>query len=397
MELIRPSQCAEALNVDIKMRGPVVKYGETFYSDDPHSIHVPTGVRAGNAGDQDTPPVLHVHLGGTAMRPYQNTPALMTCLMDHGIATVGLAYEWGDFDMSRNKRCEALSPDTSSFPANGSTFSMENKPQLSKAMQALIATHRDVCFGGDDDTVHSSSSIVARLEYLLRYLATRGATSEKSTEAEAMRSFWGNFVDLTPPLSSPSSTPLSKGGAIRWCRIIISGHSQGAGHAAFLAQCFALAHGVFISGPQEGCQDDARFGKHWLDAPFATRSLVAFKHAAEESSNAMVLQGLQRIDALSKGRARVSLPINTTTPMDTDPNVGVWEACDEPSPVLFAETKTEGDDNPSTAPPAATAMPFLAAVGARPRHASTVMDSRYCSLWQSLLLLYRRPHDPKCM
>jgi hypothetical protein len=73
--------------------------------------------------------------------------------------------------------------------------------------------------------VDSANSVVNRFSKLLVYLAAHDPAGG-----------WADFVQGNHP---------------RWDKIIIAGHSQGAGHAAFLGKRFPLAGVVMFSGPQD--------------------------------------------------------------------------------------------------------------------------------------------------
>ena len=73
--------------------------------------------------------------------------------------------------------------------------------------------------------VDSANSIVNRLSKLLVYLAKQDPAGG-----------WAAFL---------------KGNQPRWDKIVIAGHSQGAGHAAYLGKCFKLAGVLMFSGPQD--------------------------------------------------------------------------------------------------------------------------------------------------
>lgn len=73
--------------------------------------------------------------------------------------------------------------------------------------------------------VDSVNCIVNRFAVFLRWLAVNDPAGE-----------WGDFLD---------------GGQPRWDRIVVMGHSQGAGHAAYLGKRYALKGVVMLSGPQD--------------------------------------------------------------------------------------------------------------------------------------------------
>jgi dienelactone hydrolase len=88
---------------------------------------------------------------------------------------------------------------------------------------------KEIMFGtpvSDKVAVDSTNSIVNRLTKLLQYLAKQDAS-------------WREFVTKGTP---------------RWDKIIAAGHSQGAGHAAYMGKQFKLNRVLMFSGPQDYLQ-----------------------------------------------------------------------------------------------------------------------------------------------
>ncbi len=54
-----------------------------------------------------------------------------------------------------------------------------------------------------------------------------------------------------------------------WSRVVVAGHSQGSGHAAYLGKQFSVARGLMFSGPQD-YMDDLHRPADWLANPSAT-------------------------------------------------------------------------------------------------------------------------------
>jgi pimeloyl-ACP methyl ester carboxylesterase len=87
---------------------------------------------------------------------------------------------------------------------------------------------QEINFGTPVSTVvqvDSANSIVNRFSKLLIYLAKHDPAGG-----------WAAFL---------------KGNQPRWDKVIVAGHSQGAGHAAYLGKCFKLAGVLMFSGPQD--------------------------------------------------------------------------------------------------------------------------------------------------
>lgn len=88
------------------------------------------------------------------------------------------------------------------------------------------AVREERLFGTDASDridVDTANSVVGRLASLLHFLDLNHAGEG-----------WGRFLD---------------GGAPDWSRIVVGGHSQGAGHAAFLGQRVRLAGALLLGGP----------------------------------------------------------------------------------------------------------------------------------------------------
>jgi hypothetical protein len=134
-----------------------------------------------------------------------------------------------------------------------------------------------------------SGSIIGRVGALLIYLAKTRSCEEG----------WLSFLsdEASSLLAGEVEWTISEIiRCIRWTRVILSGHSQGAGHAAYIAQQIEVARVVLFSGPQEGyvClklpgvltedQDDTSHSKHWLENPWKTSEVFAMMHKQEEGT-----------------------------------------------------------------------------------------------------------------
>ncbi len=70
---------------------------------------------------------------------------------------------------------------------------------------------------------------------------------------------------------------------LRWDRIVVGGHSQGAGHAAFLAKEHNLAGIIIFAGP--GDFVTGRGPAPWLYEENVTPSERMYAGSAQESNN----------------------------------------------------------------------------------------------------------------
>jgi hypothetical protein len=100
-------------------------------------------------------------------------------------------------------------------------------------------------------SVSRSDSVVNRLVALLRHLAA-------ADPAEA--GYWRSFLVTNP--ASPY------GGAYPdWARIVVAGHSQGGGHAAFLASTLPVRGAIMFSSVNDNVRGASA---DWITAPSAT-------------------------------------------------------------------------------------------------------------------------------
>ena len=64
-----------------------------------------------------------------------------------------------------------------------------------------------------------------------------------------------------------------------WEKIWVVGHSQGAGHAGFLAYSEKLAGAGLVSGPQDNCRDSSG----WISESWKTKEVRVFAHEGEDA------------------------------------------------------------------------------------------------------------------
>jgi hypothetical protein len=189
---------------------------------------------------------------------------------------IGLSYAFlNSPDVARNQGCR------------------EQSSVNMRQQQCLAQQHEDAIWGSSSEnasfepchdlwqTIQYEDSIVGRLTMLLEYL-----------EATFPTEGWGTYL-TTERTTSSSSNDDNNNNSTRqrrrpnWGRIWIMGHSQGAGHAAYLAHSVSLAGAGLLSGPQD--EDDYSTNNNtnnsnndaWMDQPFATKSLRAMSHVEE--------------------------------------------------------------------------------------------------------------------
>jgi len=200
-----------------------------------------------------------VYLPGTT-----DWPALSSCLLKSvasvGVPTIGLTYAFlSRGDGSRNSKC-------ASFTDVGET------------VECLTEQHNDAIYGGTYgaehmsdgalfwDAVNPEDSIAGRLGRLL-------ATLDSDYPQEHWRDYYEVIID------EPFTVPI-------WEKFVFMGHSQGAGHAAYLAQTQRIAGAVLVSGPQDAAECEACTAetKFWIDEDFKTAKVTAFAHGDSSKS-----------------------------------------------------------------------------------------------------------------
>lgn len=270
---IKPSECDSTGRA-----GPDIPVGSTIYDNDkehfvigsPASGDSMPAPKAGKKGKSKkakkgvsglTSASINVYLPGTT-----DWPALSSCLLksmgSNGVPTIGLTYGFlSRGDGFRNTRCASLLPDTAA------------------AVECLTEQHNDAIDGGTYGSVRTYNgaefwkpvdardSITGRLGLLLAKL-------HETYPTEGWDSF---FYPATG--SYPDSLPTPK-----WSKITFIGHSQGAGHSAYLAATKKVYGAVLVSGPQDectGCPDGTKF---WIDESFMSKRITAFAHGDASES-----------------------------------------------------------------------------------------------------------------
>ena len=114
---------------------------------------------------------------------------------------------------------------------------------------ACFDGYRDAIVTGDSVSnkisLNRANSILNRLQKLLLYLVQQDPDGG-----------WGEFVADGKP---------------DWSRIVVAGHSQGSGHAAYIGKLFQVDKVLMFSGPQDYL-DDLNKPAPWLSRPSATPS-----------------------------------------------------------------------------------------------------------------------------
>jgi hypothetical protein len=260
--------------------------GSVYSSDAPHFVIPPTDeVSTANT-------ILKVFLPGTT-----GSPADVSCLLSSiGSPTIGLSYVFLDSpDAARSHACA-------------------EHHGLGKAYQhCLTHQHVDAIWGGLSDSgvgiwqhIDRRDSIDGRLVLLLEDL-----------HREYPNEGWDSFLQIVPGHVNMLS-PL-------WDRIWIMGHSQGAGHAAYLARSTYLAGAGLLSGPQDDCFE----AKHcWVADHWETRDVRVLAHAHEDAIDAIV-DNWQLMDVFDDHSLTLIEQVN----LHSSPTPGVpWLTAFEPQP-----------------------------------------------------------------
>ena len=192
-------------------------------------------------------------------------PALSSCLLQsvasNGIPTIGLTYGFlSRGDGFRNTRCASL-------------------PDTDEQVECLEEQHIDAIYGGTygADRVYNGEefwqavdprdSISGRLGLLLAKL-----------DSDYPDAGWDAYYTAASG-SYPDSLPTPN-----WSKITFMGHSQGAGHAAYLAATKDVHGATLISGPQDECIDCPDGTTFWIDETFKSKKVTAFAHGDASES-----------------------------------------------------------------------------------------------------------------
>lgn len=143
---------------------------------------------------------------------------------------------------------------------------------------------REVITGADVSpvvAVNAANSITGRLTALLSYLATTFPSEG-----------WGQY------LSS---------GRINWSLVTVAGHSQGAGHAGFLAKLEVLDRAVMISGPAD-TGSVAGSPAEWLSLPNVTPT--SRQYGFTHTDDAIVSQSRARANWAVIGLGASGAPVS---------------------------------------------------------------------------------------
>jgi len=267
---------------------PEIKVGSGVYSGDAeHFVMIPNG----HMVDQ-----VMVYLPGTTDRPELSSCLLQSVSETLDYPTIGLSYAYlSSGDGFRNGKCALLS--------------------LEEQINCLDAQHKDAIDGGDYGATHfkadgsafwkpiaPANSITARLVKLLKYLNEQNPGMG-----------WSSLYTGDEP---------------RWEKIIVMGHSQGAGHAAYLGQTKSLLGAVMISGPQDECVNCPEGTTFWIDDAYKTKNKYTAFASGDEPMYAVQAENWSRMTEAGATKWK--------DPTDVNFAIGDVSACDSP---LFTNVK----------------------------------------------------------
>jgi len=198
-----------------------------------------------------------VYIPGTTDRP-----ELSSCLIKSAANTLdkkirpkipilALSYQYlSSGDKFRNGKCALL-------------------PTEAEQVECLLEQHEDAINGGDYGATHFKDDGSAFWGEVLPENALRSRLGDLLVYLNSMYpdEGWSEFISFK--------------GFPKWKKMIVSGHSQGAGHAAYLAMKFKTRGTIMISGPQDECIDCT--DGFWIDeGPYKSLgSYTALAHGNE--------------------------------------------------------------------------------------------------------------------
>mmetsp|Transcript_21723 Transcript_21723/g.31200 ORF Transcript_21723/g.31200 Transcript_21723/m.31200 type:complete len:412 (-) Transcript_21723:46-1281(-) len=278
---IRPSSTAELISPFLK--DPISR-GSTIYDfDGPHLVTFNT------SADIRPSEIVHVYLGGTGSSPavQHTTKRWLAKSQSLSISTIALSYIWGNYsDIEKN---DALC--------------LESKCCIQQ-QQGLKDYHHTLLFGGNSTLVSilEFDSILGRLKNLIKYMIKNSINAELWKSVSSSKK--GDWNDIEINLN----------------QFIFSGHSQGAGHVAYLAQKKSLLRAILFSGPQEFISQRSSTDSltktssspssfSWLQDTFETKDIVAFMHEEEEATADLIRSNWLLINPLHWSNHSQDIPI----------------------------------------------------------------------------------------
>jgi len=274
LQRIAPS----ATKLDIDPIPDIVVGGYSSYSGDAdHFVIIPNGQKVKK---------VMIYLPGTANQPELSSCLLQSVSQTLDYPTIGLSYAY------LNSR------DISYMCASSGD-----------QINCLDAQHKDAIDGGNYGhlkmmwgPIAPENSITARLVKLLKLLDEQNSGMG-----------WSSLYTGDEP---------------NWDKIIVMGHGQGAGHAAYLGQTKSLLGAVMISGPQDECVNCPEGTKFWIDDAYKTKN----KYTAFASGD----EYMYTVQAENWSRMTEAGATEWKDPTDINFAIDDVSACDSP---LFTNVK----------------------------------------------------------
>ncbi len=192
---------------------------------------------------------LYVHLVGSGGLP-ENSQQVIRFAAARGFHAVSIAYpNWPSVEVLTSGSTDASAPG---------------------------AIRAERLFGIDASPlvdVDASNGVIYRLSRLL--ITLRDVYPQEN---------WQRFLDADAP---------------RWSRIVAGGHSQGAGHVAYLAQEFALVGGILFGGPGDFVQGSGV--ADWLLRPLRIEPTGLYGFVHQQDPNFAFFQITQDVLGLDQG------------------------------------------------------------------------------------------------
>jgi hypothetical protein len=299
------------------------------------------------------PPTLHVFMAGTGAHPHEYTD-LLAASANAGFHTIGLEYQscaqsvgatatWCQDNQPENCACQG---DVHAAVVGGGSHPLVNVTAANSVDRRLASAlaYLHVRFPSEQwDAFTRTGSGTARGSRRRAAMDVAAPSASATATATAAIAATAAATTATAAAAAAATTAVPSGVVINWARTVVSGHSQGAGHAAWIAKAHAAVRGaVPISGPQ-----DLRPDCSWVANPPGSLTppfrIVPFAH--------------EREDAIAPMRANWGA-LRVTT--DARPAVGVGSALE---PGEWAG-----------APALLTGVPPAISAGGRPEHCSTALD-----------------------
>lgn len=305
LEIIKPSE-----TVTDGHTIPAITVGsETYSGDEPHFVVNPGGRHE----------KIIVYIPGTTDRPSLSSCLIKSMAESLSFPILALSYQYlSSGDKFRNEKCALLN----------------EQGDREEQVNCLEQQHVDAIDGGDYGATHfkddgsafwgevlPENSLTRRLGDLLIHL-----------DQKYPKENWSTF------LHEDMETPA-------WENIIFSGHSQGSGHVAYLAQTKNINGAVMISGPQDeciGCPEGTAF---WVDEPYASSPDTLYTALAQGQEP---LFSVMENNWKCMKTANPDINWDTTVPQSTEFGLKTTPADAYASPlftnVTYADTSTCGGE-----------------------------------------------------